>query len=129
VPTSLPPAPAATQMIGSSHAHAELQAAALPDSSTSGSSSSSAAGGGGLLRVEVCCEHDPSIVHVFTAEPQVRSSCRQRCCSSSCCQQCNNACAWRAVACSGLHTMCGKVGTQQCCAVCLHTHFLPVDLC
>jgi hypothetical protein len=29
------------------------------------------AAGAGLLRVEVCCEHDPTAVRVFTAEPQV----------------------------------------------------------
>jgi hypothetical protein len=124
----LPPAPAAAGTaagVVSSHAHVELQAATASGSSTHGSSSSSAAGGGGLLRVEVCCEHDPSIVHVFTAQPQVR---RKRSAGvgwlRTCCfVQCHSACAWCAVPCR-LQVL-WRVGTRQCCVVCLHTCLLP----
>jgi disulfide bond formation protein DsbB len=65
------PAAAAAAAAGSSHAGTELKAAVPPGSS---SSSCGVAAAGGLLRVEVCCEHDLSTRHVFTAEPQVRGS-------------------------------------------------------
>jgi hypothetical protein len=74
-----PPAPAATaagaQASSSSSSSSQVpQAGAAASSSSSASSSSGAsdAAGAGLLRVEVCCEHDPSIVRVLSAEPQVR---------------------------------------------------------